>query len=153
MSKELNIIEALRMDIGTRFNIDEETGIVVIKGSSEFEDELKEHEGFLSNKFLCWEDGGEKLELGDWESELKFTPIQKPITFMEAIETQNKFKCDISNLNLKDFENSDMKYCKRVIKAFNQYMTLEHFIYLLDDFFFSDDQREILTNAKFYVEE
>ena len=91
MSKELTVQEALKMKVGTRFNTDEQTGIVVIKSSSEFEDELeKDALKFLSNKFLCWEDGGKKLELGDWESELKFTPIQKPLTFMEAVKSGAK---------------------------------------------------------------
>ena len=52
MSEGLTVQEALKMDVGTRFNTDKRTGIVVIKSSSEFEDELeKDALKFLSNKF------------------------------------------------------------------------------------------------------
>ena len=51
MSKELTIQEALKMGVGTRFNTDKETGIVVIKASSEFEDELGNMNGFLQINF------------------------------------------------------------------------------------------------------
>ena len=52
MSKELTVQEALKMKVGTRFNIDKGVGIVVIKASSEFKEELGEYEWFSSNKFF-----------------------------------------------------------------------------------------------------
>ena len=92
MNKEWTVQDAVKMKVGTRFNTAKRTGIVVIKSSSEFEDELeKDALKFLSNKFLCWEYSGKKLELGNWESELKFIPIiEKPITFMEAVKSGAK---------------------------------------------------------------
>ena len=39
MSKELTVQEALKMKVGTRFNTNKGTGTVVIKASSEFEDD------------------------------------------------------------------------------------------------------------------
>ena len=52
MSRGLTVQEALKMSVGTRFNTDKRTGIVVIKASSEFKEELTKYGGFLSNKFL-----------------------------------------------------------------------------------------------------
>ena len=159
MSKELNIIEALKMDIGTRFNTDKGTGIVVIKESSEFEDELGEYEWFSSNKFLCWESNGKKLELGNWESELKFIPIQKPLTFMEAIKSGSRIRVEhelidnfkpVTNLNYLNDDYLEL-CCNTLTKG--GYIENNDLLSSLGYLFGNGAISKILTEGKFYVEE
>ena len=159
MSKELNIVEALKMDIGTRFNTDKKTGIVVIKSSSEFKEELGEYEWFSSNKFLCWEGNGKKLELGNWESELKFIPIQKPLTFMEAIKSGGRIRVEhelidyyipVTNLNYLNDDYLEL-CCNILIKG--GYVENNDLLSSLGYLFGNESISKILTEGKFYVEE
>ena len=159
MSKELNIVEALKMDIGTRFNTDKKTGIVVIKASSEFEYELdKDKLNFLSNKFLCWEDNGKKLELGNWESELKFIPIQKPLTFMEAIKSGSRIRVEhelidnfkpVTNLNYLNEVYLEL-CCDKLTKG--RSLEINDLLWSLGYLFGNGAISKILTEGKFYIE-
>ena len=158
MSKELTIQEALKMGVGTRFNTDKETGIVVIKSSSEFKEELGIYAGFLSNKFLCWEDSGKKLALGDWESELKFIPIQKPLTFMEAIKSGSRIRVEhelidnfkpVTNLNYLNDDYLEL-CCNILIKG--GYIEINDLLSSLGYLFGNGAISKILTEGKFYIE-
>ena len=157
MSKELTIQEALKMGVGTRFNTDKETGIVVIKSSSEFKEELGLYTGFLSNKFLCWEDSGKKLELGNWESELKFIPIQKPLTFMEAIKSGSRIR--VEHELIDNFKPANLNYlndyylelcCNILIKG--GYIENNDLLSSLGYLFGNGAISKILTEGKFYIE-
>ena len=160
MSKGLTAQEALKMSVGTRFNTDKRTGIVVIKSSIEFKEELeKDALKFLSNKFLCWEDGGKKLELGDWESELKFIPIQKPITFMEAIKSGGRIRVEhelidnfkpVTNLNYLNDDYLEL-CCNTLTKGGS--LEINDFLYSLGYLFGNGSISKILTEGKFYIEE
>ena len=158
MSKELTIQEALKMGVGTRFNTDKETGIVVIKSSIEFKEELGEYEWFSSNKFLCWEDSGKKLELGNWESELKFIPIQKPLTFMEAIKSGSRIRVEhelidnfkpVTNLNYLNDDYLEL-CCNTLTKGGS--LEINDFLYSLGYLFGNESISKILTEGKFYIE-
>ena len=159
MSKELTVQEALKMKVGTRFNTDEQTGIVVIKSSSEFEDELeKDALKFLSNKFLCWEDNGKKLNLGDWESELKFIPIQKPLTFMEAVKSGGEIRIEhelidkykpLMNTNYLNDDYLEL-CCNTLTKG--GYLEISDLLCALGYLFRNETVSKILTQGKFYVE-
>ena len=158
MSKELTIQEALKMSVGTRFNTDKETGIVVIKASSEFKDELGEHEWFSSNKFLCWEHSGKKLELGNWESELKFIPIQKPLTFMEAIKSGSRIRVEhelidnyipVTSLNYLNDDYLEL-CCKTLTKGGS--LEISDLLWSLGYLFGNEAISKILTEGKFYIE-
>ena len=158
MNKELTVQEALKMGVGTRFNTDKGTGIVVIKASSEFKEELGEYEWFSSNKFLCWEDSGKKLELGDWESELKFIPIQKPITFMEAIKSGGRIRVEhelidnfkpVTNLNYLNDDYLEL-CCNTLTKG--GYLEISDLLCALGYLFRNETVSKILTQGKFYVE-
>ena len=158
MNKELTVQEALKMGVGTRFNTNKGTGIVVIKSSSEFEDELEEHEGFLSNKFLCWEDGGKKLALGDWESELKFILIQKPLTFMEAVKSGGEIRIEhelidkykpLMNTNYLNDDYLEL-CCNTLTKG--GYLEISDLLCALGYLFRNETVSKILTQGKFYVE-
>ena len=159
MSKELTIQEALKMSVGTRFNTNKETGIVVIKSSIEFKEELGEYEWFSSNKFLCWEDSGKKLELGDWESELKFIPIQKPITFMEAVKSGGRIRVEhelIDNfkpLMSTNYLNDDyLELCCNILTK-GGYLEISDLLCSLGYLFGNEKVSKILTEGKFYREE
>ena len=158
MSKELTVQEALKMKVGTRFNTDKETGIVVIKSSIEFKEELREYEWFSSNKFLCWEDGGKKLELGDWESELKFIPIQKPLTFMEAVKSGGEIRIEhelidkykpLMNTNYLNDDYLEL-CCNTLTKG--GYLEISDLLCALGYLFRNETVSKILTQGKFYVE-
>lgn len=93
--KELNILQAIEMPVGTEFNIsDEENNVkVIIKSSDEFINKLRENStGFISKKFICWANTGEEITLGDYEASLKFIPIQKPVSFIEALKEYSEHK-------------------------------------------------------------
>ena len=159
MSKELTIQEALKMSVGTRFNTNKETGIVVIKSSIEFKEELREYEWFSSNKFLCWEDSGKKLELGDWESELKFIPIQKPITFMEAIKSGGRIRVEheiidkYKPLMNTNYLNDDyLELCCNILTK-GGYLEISDLLCSLGYLFGNEKVSKILTEGKFYIEE
>ena len=159
MSKELTIQEALKMGVGTRFNTDKETGIVVIKASSEFKEELRIYEGFLSNKFLCWEDSGKKLELGDWESELKFIPIQKPLTFMEAIKSGSRIRVEhelidnyITVTSLNYLNDDYLELCCNILTK-GGYIKINDLLSSLGCLFGNGAISKILIEGKFYIEE
>ena len=159
MSKELTVQEALKMKVGTRFNTNKGTGIVVIKSSSEFEDELeKDALKFLSNKFLCWEDNGKKLNLGDWESELKFIPIQKPLTFMEAIKSCGRIRVEHELIDkYKPFINANylnddyLELCCNTLTK-GGYLEISDLLCALGYLFRNETVSKILTQGKFYVE-
>ena len=157
MSKELTVQEALKMKVGTRFNTDEQTGIVVIKSSSEFKEELGEYEWFSSNKFLCWEDSGKKLELGDWESELKFIPIQKPLTFMEAVKSGGEIRIEhelidkYKPLMKTNYLNDDyLELCCNTLTK-GGYLEISDLLCALGYLFGNEKVYKILTEGKFYV--
>ena len=159
MSKGLTVQEALKMSVGTRFNTNKGTGIVVIKASSEFEDELgKDTLKFLSDKFLCWEDSGKKLKLGDWESELKFIPIQKPLTFMEAVKSGGEIRIEhelidkykpLINTNYLNDDYLEL-CCNTLTKG--GYLEISDLLCALGYLFRNETVSKILTQGKFYVE-
>ena len=159
MSEGLTVQEALKMGVGTRFNTDKRTGIVVIKSSSEFKDELeKDALKFLSNKFLCWEDSGKKLELGDWESELRFIPIQKPITFMESIKSGSRIRIEHELIDkYKPFINANylnddyLELCCNTLTK-GGYLEISDLLCALGYLFRNETVSKILTQGKFYVE-
>lgn len=82
MSKELNILQAIEMPVGTEFEIVYKNGIKspvktvldkcknFIIGNTEDEEEVASHD-FITAKFI---------------------PIQKPVSFMEAVKSGKKIK-------------------------------------------------------------
>ena len=151
MSEELNIIQAIEMPVGTRFNVDDTNceNIVVIKSANDFKNELKEYEiEFLSKKFLCWESSGEKLSQGDYEIGLKFVPIQKPVSFEEAICSNKRIKVVVpKELNYK-YRNGIT--CLLNDDWNNEYKTVENILKMLAE----HGKKEVLIKkCKWYIEE
>ncbi|KIL06932.1 hypothetical protein SR42_15320 [Clostridium botulinum] len=85
MSKELNILQAIEMPIGTRFDFDIETN-----GVSDFIEVMKGNE---EPKILCWNgDKHSRVNVCSSTSVIKLTVIQQPVSFMEALESGKKVK-------------------------------------------------------------
>ena len=83
MSKELNIIEAVNMPVGTEFEVFFKSGR---KGTQKVivSEELGSHK-------LIWEDGKDVKSYGCIIN-AKFIPVQKPVSFMEAIKARYEGK-------------------------------------------------------------
>lgn len=85
MNKELNILQAIEMPVGTIF-----------KGINTFNKErevvIKENKGrkklFVINKNL----EPKEIELNDFTAKFKFIPIQKPVSFIEALKEYSEHK-------------------------------------------------------------
>ena len=86
MSKKLNIIEAMKMPIGTRFDFDIECD------DTSFIEVLK---GLEEPKILCW-DGNPKSQVNicTSTSEMQLIPIQQPVSFMEVVNTCKRYRVE-----------------------------------------------------------
>lgn len=94
--KELNIIEAMEMPIGTEFCVKNEYGeernSKIIKATCS---EVK--------KKLVWNDNDNpKVFVTSEIINAKFIPVQKPVGFMEAIISENRIKVVIDNWEFSD---------------------------------------------------
>ena len=83
MSKELNILQAIEMPVGTEFKVIHDNGIVNGCKAILYMDH--------DYKFLKW-DNGQWLKLTSKNLNAKFIPIQKPVSFMEAIKARYEGK-------------------------------------------------------------
>ena len=131
--KTYNIIEALKLPVGTRFKItfsdgSEETGYLGKYG-------LKEGE----NNVLLIGSLKEEARVTGHLVNATYTVIeeQKPISFFEAVEQADKKRFRI--------EHELYKKC--------EYLTLERHMFNLYEDFYSIDMRNIMLNAKCYLED
>lgn len=134
MIKKLNIIEAMKMPIGTQFNIEikatENTPSflitdIVLEGNSR-----ETRRAFLN---LATE---EYLNLYNDYLDATFIPIQQPVSFMEAITSGKRIKC--------------------VYEKFNQsgiYMTMNTLFRLLSLSYTADFIPNLIKEGKWYIEE
>ena len=83
MSKELNILQAIEMPVGTEFEVIYKNGLkntikTVLDGNRNF---IKESDGYLectTYNFVT----------------AKFIPIKKPVSFMEAVKSGRRIKVE-----------------------------------------------------------
>lgn len=79
MSKKLNIIEAMKMPVGTEFEVefkDRKKAIIKVLKSTDF----------TCSKVLAWDGNRRSLaNICDTTLDATFIPIQQPVSFMEAI--------------------------------------------------------------------
>ena len=93
MSKKLTITEALKMPVGTEFEVHYNDG-----GKAAKKMILKENEN--ERKYLGWIDGN-YLKVFEFLINATFIPIQQPVSFMEAITSGKRIKVDVTDLNEK----------------------------------------------------
>lgn len=147
--KELNILQAIEMSVGTEFNIsDEENNAkVIIKSSDEFRNKLRENStGFISKKFICWANTGKEITLGDYEASLKFIPIQKPVSFIEAVEASKEGK----RLRVVHDMYCEIKEFKKIGKLFEMIISANK---NFGDEIVNKAIIENILNGEWYIEE
>ena len=125
MNKELNIIEAVNMPIGTEFEVFFKSGrkeelkvIVCIEAGS--------HK-------LIWEDG-EDLKTYDDIMNARFIPVQKPVNFINAVKSGKRIRVSYPGYELCNFCTIDNVIHKLSLMS-KEYM------------------REVILNGKWYIEE
>ena len=142
VSKKLNIIEAMKMPIGTEFEVllnGDKFGCVA---------KILKLEG-NSKKQLVWDNrANSSIVLTDSVADAVLIKIQQPVSFMEVVNSDKKCKVDFSNIGLPNHWDA------RVLKFKNKnYITFGQLMYDLSNTCGTDVLRKIFKEAKWYVEE
>lgn len=127
MSKELNIIEAIEMPVGTVFKVITEINVEL---ENVILDNLKRFR-YLDNNY----------EIKNYSNEFikaKFIPIQKSVPFMEAAKSGKKIK-----VNHEDIYRNE--------EYFNEYHELGDLLHELTECF--NNVQGIILNGEWYIEE
>lgn len=134
MSKELNIIEAVNMPIGTEFEMirdGKKERVFLKKDDPEFgQDDIL----FTDKEDLDSEDTGYFIAYKNFIN-AKFIPIQKPVSFMEAIEAY-KNGSDIKvklNGTFRKYKRSDKALIDKDSQPINCYEILDGEWYIEED--------------------
>ena len=135
MSKELNILQAIEMPVGTEFKI--------LNAGKDYENSAYSKTAIVSvsecNSKILLGDGVDEFGFNDYIAGLKFEVIQKPVSFMEALKSGKKLKVEhplmseIIETEIKEFDSISW-----ILFA----ITNENI-----------DVREIILNGKWYIEE
>ena len=149
MSKELNIIEAVNMPMGTEFEM------FFKSGRKEIQKVIVSEE--LGSHKLIWEDGKD-VKTYDDTMNAKFIPIQKPLTFMEAIKSGSRIRVEhelidnfkpVTSLN---YLNDDyLELCCNILTK-GGYVENNDLLSSLGYLFGNGAISKILTEGKFYIE-
>ena len=144
MSKELNILQAIEMPVGTEFKIlnaekDDKNGAyskTAIVSVSE------------CNSKILLGDGVDEFGFNDYIAGLKFEVIQKPVSFEEAICSNRRIKVVVpKELNYK-YKNGIT--CLLNNNWNNKYETVENILKMLAE----HKKKEVLIKkCKWYIEE
>lgn len=131
--KELNIIEAIKMPIGTEFE--------VILDGQKYNMKAK----IIGEKQLVWDNRAYiEIIINDSIINAKFIPIQKSVSFMEAIaDDKNMIKVI---LDCNAFFSSDIEY-------FNNYMTINTLFKMLSERFKSHGILKAINEGKWYIKQ
>ena len=125
MNKELNIIEAVNMPVGTEFEMFSKSGIKETQ-------KVIVSEVFGSRK-LIWEDGKDVKAYG-YTINSKFIPVPKPVSFIDAVKSGKRIR--VSSPWYKIYDFCDIGNVIRKLSAMSdEYM------------------RKVILNGKWYIEE
>ena len=125
MNKKLNIIEALNMPVGTEFEVFFKSGR---------KDDLKVIVSkVLGSHKLIWEDGKDVKAYG-CTINARFVPVQKPVRFMEAVNSGKRIRVSSPEYELINF------------------CTIGDVIYKLS-LMSEEHMRKVILNGKWYIEE
>ena len=125
MNKKLNIIEAVNMPAGTEFEVFFKSGrkddlkVIVLE--------------VLGSHKLIWEDGKDVKAYG-CTINARFVPVQKPVRFMEAVNSEKRIRVSLPGYKLDDF-----------CTIGNALRTLS--------FTSEEYMRKAILNSKWYIEE
>lgn len=146
MSKELNIIEAIDMPIGTEFNVIFNDGCeakVILektnKGNGKYFEWIKppinEFDGETRDSVIA----------ASGFINAKFIPLQKPVSFMEAVKSNKRICVDYQPI---------ANWLNRVIyEKYKNFMSLTGLFYEFASDFSREHQTEIIVNGKWYIED
>ena len=125
MNKELNIIEAVNMPAGTKFEVFFKSGR---------KDDLKVIVSeVLGSHKLIWEDGKDVKVYG-CTMNARFVPVQKPVSFIDAVKSRKRIRVSYFGCELIDF------------------CTIGNVIHKLS-LMSEEYMREVILNGIWYIEE
>lgn len=143
--KQLNIIEAMKMPIGTEFEVHYDdggkaTGNMILKT------------GDKGTKYLDWVDGNIPLRVFAFLADTTFIPIQQPISFMEVVNSGRR--CKVEHEYVEDIRKiNDLKFVYEHEFKKGDYMPLNYLVYVLGYNCSQENIQEIINNGKWYLEE
>ena len=144
MSKELNILQAIEMPVGTEFKI--------LNAGKDDENSAYSKTAIVSvsecNSKILLGDGVDEFGFNDYIAGLKFEVIQKPVSFEEAICSNKRIKVVVpKELNYK-YKNGIT--CLLNNNWNNKYETVENILKMLAE----HGKKEVLIKkCKWYIEE
>ncbi|WP_271814529.1 hypothetical protein [Clostridium beijerinckii] len=144
MSKKLNIIEAMKMPIGTEFE-------VIFDGKKIPNNTMVIYRSLASDrntKHIDWKShpDGTFMKPYDYLINGVFIPIQQPVSFMEAIEEgseDKKVKVVMDRIT----------FPKHFTDALNKYMTLNEIFKFMSEHLSRVGIRNVIKEGKWYIEE
>lgn len=136
MSKKLNIIEAMKMPIGTKFEVLKEDGIKDICNVKIIE--ALEKKG--SKKLVVDNRAYIEIVVSDFISTATFIPIQQPVSFMEIVNSDNNFRVEHKLL-----EENNIK--------FEHYVSFSKLFEVLSKKLVSEELKKVIKEGKWYIEE
>ena len=126
MNKELNIIEAVNMPIGTEFEVFFKSGR---------KDDLKVIVSeVLGSHKLIWEDGKDVKAYGCMIN-ARFVPVPKPVSFIDAVKSGKRIRVSSPWYKIYDFCDIGNVIHKLSLMVSEEYM------------------RKVILNGKWYIEE
>lgn len=125
------------MPIGTEFEVVYDDGFKFDEGNK------VKLEKCTSGSMLTWLNG-EDVYCGNQFITATFIPIQKPVSFMEAIANpSNKIKVDINQL----------EYLDGTKEKLNKYMSIRQMFIMMEERFTNIGITDVINNGKWYIEE
>lgn len=133
MSKELNIIQAMEMPVGTEFEVCFKDGFQFEEGNKVVIEECED-----GNR-LAWKACRCDVTCGSNLIAATFIPIQKSVSFMEVVESEKE--CRVEHKLTVNY------------RLYNEFNSFQDVMYILSVDFKSEQLREIITEGKWYIEE
>ncbi len=132
------------MPIGTEFEVNYDN-----KGRAISNMILKEND---SDKYLDWINGPPLKVFDFLFSNIKFIPIQKPVSFMEVVNSNKR--CKVEHEYVKEIRRlSDLCFVYKLEFKKGEYMPLNYLMYALGYHCSQEDIQEIIKNGIWYLEE
>jgi hypothetical protein len=125
MSKELNLIEAMKMPVGTEFEVKYSDSSIATENII-----IKEED---STPYLVWSNNEDVRVFYDL-LDSKFIHIEKPVSFMEVVNSGKR--CKVKHPDMPE-----------------EYMGLDDMLYCLGGGYDSEECAKIIKEGKWYLEE